>query len=190
MRGFRFSILQLLLAMALVALVVGLITSAWRATTYQSIEHVCFSPSGKYLAASYSSGAVQVWRLDAGRPRLVAKAFGRAGLFNFDYGSVQFVSDEKLLKTDAILNPPGVRVRLLDVASRRVADVITIESFSSLPLMHVAGGDRLFALDYDNDAVKSYSLHTGRLERSWPIPIPESELWLSANGKTLATSDP
>src|SRR5436190_20733753 len=126
MRGFRFSVLQLLLAATLVALIAGLVTSAWRASIYQSIEHVSFSPTGKYLAASYSSGAVQVWRLDQGRPRLVAKAFGRAGLFNFDYGSIQFVSEEKLLKTDAILNPPGVRVRLLDVASRRVADVITI----------------------------------------------------------------
>jgi hypothetical protein len=192
MNPFRFTILQLFLVTALVALVAGLVSAAWRATTYQSIEHVCFSPSGKYLAASYTSGAVQVWRLDQGRPRVVAKAFGRRpGLFNIDYGSsLRFVSDERLLKTEAIFDPPGVRVRQLELPSRRVTDLTTLDSFPSMPMMQITDGQRLFALDYNSDSIVCCRLDTGKLERSWRIPIPESSLWLSANGRTLATSDP
>src|SRR3954468_4324500 len=125
MNPFRFSILQLFLVTALVALVAGLVSAAWRATTYQSVQHVCFSPSGKYLAASYNSGAVQVWRLDKGRPRLVAKAFGRPGLFNFDYGAIQFVSDDRLLKIETPLDSDSIRVRQLEVSTRRISDVVT-----------------------------------------------------------------
>src|SRR5262245_61494694 len=100
MRHFRFSILQLLLAATLVALVLGLITSAWRATQYQAIEQVCLSPSGNYLAARYSGGGVAVWRVDQGAPRLAARASGRLELFSFDFGSIHFVTDDKLIKAE------------------------------------------------------------------------------------------
>src|SRR5262245_59553679 len=100
MRLPRFTTLQLLLAAALVALVLGLFTASWRASVYQQINQIAFSPSGKFLAAKYSGGAVQVWRLDSGRPRLVAQAFGGPALLGYDASSIQFVTDERLLKLE------------------------------------------------------------------------------------------
>src|SRR2546423_11394688 len=129
MRPFRFSILQLLLAATLVGLVLGLTTSAWRASSYQSIEQVCFSPDGNHLAARYSGGAVQVWRLDARRPKLVAEAFGREGFFSGYFSSIHFVANDKLLKIDSQFFPAvGVQVRQLDVNSRQVKDLATVAS--------------------------------------------------------------
>src|SRR4029079_7142937 len=100
MRHFRFSILQLLLASTLVALVLGLVTSAWRASQYQAIEQICFSPSGNALAARYSGGGVSVWRLDQGSPKLVARAPGKLGFLSFDFGSIHFIAEDKLLKSE------------------------------------------------------------------------------------------
>src|SRR5262245_49493151 len=144
MRPFRFSMLQLLLAATLVALVVGLLTSGWRASRYQYITQVCFSPSGQYLAAYYSGGAVQVWQLDQGRPRMVARVFGRAGLFNYEMGSIHFVGDDKLLKVETQFGSlkPGVHVRQLDIPSRQVTDLAFIESSSPMPLALAATSER------------------------------------------------
>src|SRR4029453_15946607 len=100
MRLPRFTILQLLLAAALIALVLGLFTSAWRVSTYQRIEQVDFSPSGELLAARYSGGAGPVWRLENGPPKLIAQAFGRVQLLGYDMGKIHFVTDDKLLKLE------------------------------------------------------------------------------------------
>src|SRR5262245_49168045 len=191
MRSFRFSILQLLLAATLVALVLGLVTSAWRASRYQAIQQVCFSPSGNHLAAHYNGGGVQVWRLDQRGPRLIARAFGQAGLFFFDFGSIHFVTDDKLLKVETPFGSatPGTRVRQLDVNSREVADVIQIDSTYpySFPVAHAATAERLLLSDWNSNITSSFSLKSGRLERKWSLPL--GAVWqakVSANGKTLA----
>jgi WD40 repeat protein len=193
MRPFRFSMLQLLLASTLVALVVGLLTSGWRASRYQYIAQVCFSPSGQYLAAYYSGGAVQVWRLDQGRPRLVARVFGRAGLFNYEMGSIHFVGDDKLLKVETQFGSlkPGVQVRQLDIPTRHVTDVAFIESTSPVPLALAATADRLLISDWNTGVLSSYNLKTGRLERNWTFPTPVyGQTGTATGGTTVATFGP
>lgn len=188
MHPFRFSILQLLLVATLVALVLGLVTSAWRASNYQSIEQVCFSPGGQYLAARYSGGAVEVWRLDASRPRLTARAFGRQGLFDVQFSSIHFVADDKLLKIDSQMFPTGgVKVRQLDLNTRQISDAIEIHPSSALDYAHAATSERLVLADWNTSSVAIYRLKTGRLERKWVLPTPP--MWhvaISANGKRLA----
>ena len=73
MRLPRFTIMQLLLTATLVALVLGLFTTAWRAGGPRFIDRFCFSLSGKFLAARSSTGVVQVWRLDEDQPRLILR---------------------------------------------------------------------------------------------------------------------
>src|SRR5436305_12213874 len=126
MRHFRFSILQLLLAATLVALVLGLVTSAWRATQYQAIEQLCFSPSGNYLAARYSGGGMAVWRLDNGGPKLAARVAGKFGLLNFCFGSIHFIADDTLLEAESPLGSAagGVQIRTLNPQTRQLTNGI------------------------------------------------------------------
>src|SRR5262245_60774501 len=171
MRSFRFSILQLLLAATLAALVMGLVTSAWRASKYQSIVQVVFSPNGKHLAALYSGGAVQIWRFDKDGPRLVARAFGQPGLLSFACGSrIHYISDSNLLKVQSDwMSRRDTHVQQLDVRSRQVTDVVTIDSAYPTWYSHAVSVERLVLCDWNANTIFSYSLKTGRLERSRPL---------------------
>src|SRR5262245_33813015 len=100
MRVTRCTTLQMLLSAALIALMLGMVAASSRGTVDQLINQVAFSPGGKFLAAKYSGGAVQVWRLDTARPRLVAQAFGGPALIGYDASSIQFLSDDKLLELE------------------------------------------------------------------------------------------
>jgi hypothetical protein len=95
MRMPRFTLLQLLLASALVALVLGLFTSVWRAGSVNEIRSLHFSPSGQLLAAHYESGAIQIWRLVEGPPRRVAMLPARP-LLGEDISTLQFVADDRV----------------------------------------------------------------------------------------------
>jgi hypothetical protein len=192
MRPFRFSILQLLLAATLVALVLGLLTSAWRASRYQSIEQACFSPSGEYLAARFSGGGVFVWRLDKSGARLIARAFGKPGLFYFDLGSIHFVADDKLLNIESqwAAGNFGTHVQQLDLGKRQVADRLRIDSASIIPFSHACTADHLMLFDWSGNGISSFSLQTGRLERKWLLPSPSFwQMAVAAKGTTLAVCD-
>ena len=172
MRLPRYSTLQFLLAATLVALVLGLITSAWRASKYQSIEQVCFSPNGEHLAARYSGGGVVVWRLDKSDPRFIARAFGHPGIFNFNLNSIHFVTDDKLLNVETQWTSvnPGTQVRKLDLKTRQVTDQVRIDSQPMLASAQAATAERLLLSDWNGNGISSYSLKSGRLERSWSLP--------------------
>jgi hypothetical protein len=192
MRPFRFSILQLLLAATLVALVLGLVTSAWRATQYQAIEQLSFSPSGNYLAARYSGGGMSVWRLDSGAPRLVAQASGKLGLLSFHFGSIHFIADDKLLETETSLGSGtgGIQIRALNPQTRQLTAGIRVNALNPWMGVQAATADRLLISDWSSNSVSSYSLETGCLERKWPLPSPPlGYMAIAASGKTLAVCD-
>lgn len=187
MRPFRFSILQLLLAATLVGLVLGLVTSAWRSSSFQSIEEVCFSPDGKRLAARYSGGAVQVWRLDSKRPKLVAQAFGREGFFSGYFSSIHFIASDKLLKIDSQFFPAvGIKVRQLDLNSHQVVELAPIGSAFLMRYGDAANAERIVLADTGTSTVAAYSLQTGRLERKWTLPSMPWKVDMSADGNVVA----
>src|SRR5262245_16775193 len=192
MRHFRFSILQLLLASTLVALVLGLVTSAWRATQYQAIEQVCFSPNGNYLAARYSGGGVGVWRVDQGGPKLVSRVPGKFGFLNFSFGSIHFVADDRLLVAETPLGSAGggIQVRTLNLQTGQLTRPIQVNAPTPWMGAQAATADRLLLADWSSNSVASYRLETGALEQKWPLPSPPlGYVAISANGKTMAACD-
>src|SRR5436190_512224 len=147
MRVPRFTTLQLMLAAALVALVLGLFTSSWRVSAYHRIEQLAFSPSGTHLAAKYSGGAVQVWNLDGSRPRVVAQSRSGASLLDFDFGTVHFVTDDRLLKLESRFAEGQLVVRELIVSTRQVREVARFPLALMAPLFQAASDERLLLLD-------------------------------------------
>ncbi len=192
MRHFRFSILQLLLAATLVALVLGLVTSAWRATQYQAIEQLCFSPSGKLLAARYSGGGVRVWRLDNSGPRLVARVPGKLALLSFSFGSIHFVADDRLLVADTPVGSAGggIQVRTLNPQTGQFAGSLRVNALTPWMGVQAASADRLLLSDWSSNSVSSFRLDTGALEQRWPLASPPLGLIaISANAKRVAACD-
>src|SRR6476659_2565685 len=150
MRHFRFSMLQLLLAATLIALILGLVTSAWRATQYQAIEQVCFSPSGKLLAARCSGGGVAVWRLDNSGPKLVSRVSGKFGFLSFSFGSIHFVTDDKVMVAEIPFGSAGggVQVRTLNLQTRQFANAIHVNALTPWMGVQAATADRLLIADW------------------------------------------
>src|SRR5262245_19191872 len=190
MRLPRFTILQLLLAATLIALVLGLFTSAWRVNTYHRIEQLAFSPSGNLLAARYSGGALQVWRLDGGRPRLIAQAFGRAQLLGYDTSTMHFVSEDRLLKLecDFVGAGPGTRVRELTVSTRKIRELGQFAGVQFMPTLVAVSADHVYLTDWRNPAqVTNFRLDNLRPGKSWPLTAVQ--LAVSQDGRTLVALD-
>src|SRR5262245_4637011 len=190
MRLPRFTTLQLLLAAALVALVLGLFTSAWRVHVYQQIEQICFSPSGKLLAAKYVSGAVQVWRLDSSQLRLVGQAFSQNNLLGLEQSTIHFLADDKLLKVESDFGGTGMSTRVWqwDLNSGDVTSWMQIANCLAWPYAQGASTERLFIIDQSSktNEVQSYLLGSKRFERKWKLPSQTATgMVLSADGKTL-----
>lgn len=190
MRIPRFTTLQLLLAAALVALVLGLFTSSWRVSAYHRIEHLAFSPSGTYLAAKYSGGAVQVWKLDGNRARVVAQSRSGASLLSFDFGTIHFVGDDRLLKVETHFELGQLIVRELIVSTRQEREVTRLLLTQVPSMFQTVNEDHLFQLDPGNPGgIVSYSFRTQKPERRWKIGQAVTQLRLSADGRTLAATD-
>jgi WD40 repeat protein len=191
MRLPRFTTLQLLLAATLVALVLGLFTSSWRVSAFHHIQQVAFSPSGKLLAVRYASGAVQVYQLDAGRPRLVARAFGQSYL-GYDASTVHWLDDDKLLKLEPNFDSADyvTRVRELTVSTRAVREVARLSGYQAFPGMQLAGGGRVLFIDWRQTGdICGFNLRTQKPDRQWKLGSAASDMALSADGRTLAISD-
>jgi len=123
MRLPRFTVSQLLLAATFFALVLGLFTSAWRAASVQAIQHVCFSPSCKFFAASYSDGMVRVWRMDGNRARLVLRAFAGERDPFYERSYIHFEDDNRLIRLDKPWHHTHVaREFVIDLAAGKVSD--------------------------------------------------------------------
>lgn len=194
MRLPRFTTLQLLLAAALVALTLGLFTSAWRVHVYQEIEQICFSPNGKLLAGRYASGAVQIWRLDPPRPRLIGQAFAGNNLLGFEQSTIHFIANDTLLKVETEIGGPAVSTSVWrwDLSRGEVVSWMQIAGCLAWPYGQAASPERLLIVDqYGNtNEIQSYLLESKRFERKWTSPNQAAgRMILSADGKTLALLD-
>jgi WD40 repeat protein len=145
MRLPRFTILQMLLAAALIALVLGLATSSWRTSRLASITSLEYSPSGKYLAAKYSGGSIRVWDVSSDRPTLVQHVPAHR-LFGDDYSPIRFADDATLIDMQNAWSDAGfaTRIRSLDVKSGRLTTGQPIPYGSYAPSFAASG--RVLAL--------------------------------------------
>src|SRR5439155_18057237 len=148
MRLPRFTTLQLLLAATLVALLLGLFSSAWRIGAPHFVERIYFSPSGKRLAVRLSTGAVQIWQVDQARPRQVAKAFGTPPLPRGGHPEMlecaYFIDDTRLLKLESDQQRSRVTVREMEVTTGKVSEVLQIPLKFAQQLYVAANESRLY----------------------------------------------
>ena len=189
MRLPRFTILQMLLAAALVALVLGLVTSAWRTKRLAQIMHLEFSPSGKYLAAKYSGGSIQVWDVSGARPRLTQHVPAQ-GLFSVDIGQIQFADDDTLIDLQNEWADTGfaTTIRSIDLKSGRIIPGQPIPYSAYAPSFSAAG--KVLALpNAGTGAFELYDLPSVKLRRVIQATGNPWFVELSEDGRHLAAID-
>ena len=164
----RFTTLQLLLAAALCGLVLGLVTSAWRTAQYARITAIAFSPSGERLAARYSGGGFQAWKIGDSTPRLVAQT-RMEQLFADDWGPVRFSDEDTLIDIRTLYNPgkPAVEVRTIDLATSRIDRVMSLPHIAWNPPFS-AGNGQLAVANWSTMAIECYDVKACRLVRTVP----------------------
>src|SRR6266436_6642598 len=123
MRLPRFTTLQLLLAATLVALVLGLFMSAWRAQVVQECSGFCFSPGGEHLAILGARGGLQVWQIDTVRPRLIAHAYSKQPRERFEIDTMMFMDDNRVLKVEYDFIGDLVHVRQFATQTQRFSEI-------------------------------------------------------------------
>jgi WD40 repeat protein len=187
----RFTTLQLLLGAALVALLLGLFTSSWRAGTPHRVVHICFSPNGKHLAALYSNGAVRVWRLHQGRARLVVEDFARIPPSRHFFDAMFFLEDERLVKLESTYPAlEKTNVRQIELSTGKVTDVMQIDADFVLQSYVAAAGARLYIPQWDTATIRCFDLNKRQLVRKFVIGNePVRTLNISSDGSTLAATD-
>ena len=179
----------MLLAAALVALVLGLATSAWRTAKFAQITYLEFSPTGKYLAAKFSGGTIQVWDMSGSRPKLTAQFAGK-GFLNFDVGPIRFADDTLLvdLQNQFDNNSYSTMIRTMDLKSGRATLGPPIPFMSYAPSF--AASRRTVALpNWTSGAVELYDVQTGKLRNAIKLPGSPWFLAMSDDEKYLAATD-
>ena len=190
MRLPRFTILQMLLAASLVALVLGLATSAWRTNKLAQITHLEFSPTGRFLAAKFSGGSVQVWDISSPRPRLAANFPSQGFLNNFDVGPLRFVDDTTLVDLRSRWSNTTYEtiVRSLDLKTGRVTEGQAIPFSAYVPSF--AATRRSIALpNWSGGSIELYDLPTGKFRRTIPVKGSPWYLALSDDERYVAAID-
>jgi WD40 repeat protein len=164
----RFTTLQLLLAAALCGLILGLVTAAWRTAQYARITAIAFSPSGERLAARYSGGGFQAWKVGDSSPRLVAQT-RMEQLFADNWGPVRFADDATLVDIRTVYNPgkPAVEVRTIDLATSRIDRVMSLPHIAWSPPFS-AGSGQLAVANWSTMAIECYDVKARRLVRTVP----------------------
>jgi WD40 repeat protein len=181
----RFTSLQLFLATALCALVLGLFTAAWRASNYSQVTAVRFSPDGKYLAARYESGDIQVWDVGSRRPRRVAAIASPS-----PWAGLHFAGNETLVDVPCHSSRGRIlaTVHTLHLPTGRLRSGFSCQTAAD-GLLYAAAGNTLLFVDWPTSTAHCYSLRDQKLVRS----IPGLKHWwgfsLSADGRNLVIPD-
>jgi WD40 repeat protein len=189
MRFLRFSISQLLLAATLIALIIGLFTAANRLGPRDNVCQLCFSPSGKLIAARYQTGIVRVWRLVGDHPRLVARAFGQPPLplkgSPWLMECIYFADDNRLLKAESHQLKQQVVVRELDLATGKISEALRLPiRFAQQWNAAVSGGD------WGTGDVLCCNLKDRKIDRRLTVsPDSVHALQVSVDGRILAAID-
>ena len=185
----RFTTLQLLLAAALCALLLGLATGSWRASAYSQVTAVRFSPDGKYLAARYASSSIQVWDVSDARARRVA-AITSSSPWAYDNSGLHFANNETLIDVPCRWNGVLVQgeVRTLSLASGSLESRFACQTTAE-GMLYAAAGDTFACMDWPSRSVHCYSLQDTRLVQRIPAAMPGWGYSLTPNGRTLVMPD-
>src|SRR4029450_6805607 len=192
MRIPRFTILQLFLAATLIALLLGLFTSARREKPDDGVCHFAFSPDGNRLAVLFANGCVRVWQINSGRPRLVAQAFGERPRNMLEIEAMNFLDDQRILKVECAVDRGVTKVLKLDLRTQSVSEIMMCNTtLARTKDGQAAERERLFIGDFTTGDLFSYDLLNLQLLRRLPLSTPGSwpALALSASGTVLVATD-
>jgi WD40 repeat protein len=180
----RFTTLQLLLAAALCALLLGLGTASWRATSFAQVTAVKFSPGGQYLAAKYTTGAIQVWEVTGPKPQL-AMQVAASTPWNFSEGKIHFADEHTLI--DVVDAADGRRGHVISLDVRDGTRERRMSYPAGTYYLLDARGDTVALLDGGTGKIVCYSLR----DRAYlkPIARPHPNVSLSPDGSLLLVPD-
>src|SRR5262245_41458264 len=190
MRLPRFTTLQLLLGATLVGLVMGLLTAAWSAGKPERIHHVCFSPSGKYLAAGYQDGIARVWRVDGNRPQLLAELYDDTRHVGADAGFIRlhFINEERIVKIES--DPTrSIILRQFDLSSGRTSNLVSVGRHFVLRTWVTTGANHIYLPDRPGlgTSLQCFNLESGKVEGRYAMPESKvSSVGVSADDNRLA----
>jgi WD40 repeat protein len=185
----RFTTLQLLLAAAFCALVVGLATASWRSGWLAQITAVGYSPGGKYLAVRYASGYIVVWDVSTPRPRRVS-SMASSSAWAYDASGIHFADEDTLV--DVLSRSNGTQVhgefRTLDLTTGRVQKRFDYHG-TSAGLLYAAAGDTVAIVEWPAGKLACYSLASGQLVHKIDVGTPTGSIYLTRDGRTLVAPD-
>lgn len=190
MRLPRFSMLQLLLAAALCALVLGLLTASWRSSFYAQILSVRFSPDGKHLVAKYTNGSMRIWRLDSGNAKL-AVDFPSKQVWAYEFSAPHFTDNHTLvdLQTTNAASGSATRLRTIDVRTGTTSTPLPFPTGTFYTGLFAASSNVVAVVNWQAGTIDTYSAADGKfISRSAVRPIG-LEGSISADGKHLVVLD-
>lgn len=182
----RFTTLQLLLAAALCALLLGLATASWRATDFAQVTAVAFSSNGRYLAAGYESGAIQVWDISSGKlKRVSAITSCRSGTYWTE--GFSFLDESHLIAARPN-NALGIDILCcIDVRNGKV-NPFAEKLFAPAGPFDAAGGTLAY-LHPKTGEVRCYSGKQSNLQLNCEVARPAWNLAIARDGKSLVVLD-
>ena len=190
MRIPRFSTLQLLLAAAFCGLVCGLFTTAWRSAVHRQIDAIAFSPNGATLAARYSGGTFQAWRVETGAARLPMRtSMGRT--WTDEWRPVRFADDDTLIDIQPNFRSgsPTVEVRAIDLRGAVLKGLLSLPHLARSPPF-AASGNRLAVGNWATGTIECYDLSSRKLVHQVPGAVSSPYgLDLSPDGKQVLFFD-
>lgn len=182
----RFTTLQLLLAAALCALLLGLGTASWRATDFAQVTAVAFSPRGQYLAAQYESGAIRVWSMSKGRPSQISQVEGvRTGWYAT--GGICFADEHCLVTARPRDSEDEYAIYAIDVPSGKMQPLQ--RAATDVEGTYEAAGGRVAVLHPTTGTIRVYDVASRNLLSECQIGTYAWGLSMSDNGKSLVVLD-
>lgn len=182
----RFTTLQLLLAAALCALLLGLATASWRATDFAQVTAVAFSPRGQYLAAQYESGAIDVWDVAAGQPRRICQFPPIRGGPYYD-GELAFVDEHRLVAVRPVGPAALDALCCIDVRTGQVVPILE-KSLAPEGPFDAAGGI-VALLHPTTGTIRCYNVHRRKLQSECQMRAAAWGLHVSRDGTSLVVLD-
>ncbi len=150
-----------------------------------AVEHVVFSPSGRYLASADRWGAIKLWRTETGEPWAAVAAQGHCRYAL----ALAFAPDEGTLLTCTPGGPDTGGVRLsewyLDGALRRE---VRLDALSPGCRACFSADGSTAAFQSTNWTAYVVDVATGRIRLAVPGKSRSCAIALSTNGRLLATA--
>jgi len=188
----RFTMLQLLLAATLVAVLLGLAVSAADLSRTDAINHLCYSPNGEYLAAHYErSGMLRVWRLPSNGAPIQAWTSHSARRALSTRESIFFLDNLRLLRVVTPYTSGSVgQVQEIDVVTGRIRFAKPVTTPWAGQEYAAASGNKLYLADPQTNVVRLYLLPECEVVRDFTVGTqPVRSVTAALNGNTVVVTD-